>query len=94
MDNVYILLVRRSIFDVRQDTYIDMVYSSEENAWNRIEEKFYPFVEQVNELGYKVRSVIFSPRKLVVEYDDPIDDFYRNIQYEIHERRVNNVLGV
>ena len=85
---VYILLIRRSTLGFKYDSYIDSVYSSEEKAWNRIEEKIYPYFETVEKQGYKIEHVEFRNKELIFEYENFIEDLYGSIRYEIHERIV------
>lgn len=85
---IYVLLVRRSSTGFKDDSYIDSVFSSEEKAWNRIEEKIYPYFETVEKLGYKCRDIIIKNQKVIFEYENFIEDLYGSIRYEIHERVV------
>ncbi len=85
---VYILLITRHGCGFLYDTYIDSVYSSEENAWRRIEEKLYSYIEIVKKSDYKVSRIEFRNKELIFEYENFIEDLYGSIRYEIHEQVV------
>lgn len=87
--NVYILKVYRYSNLHREDSYIDLVYENEEDAWNRIEEKLISFIKAIVETGYKIREIKIENTTVTCSYEKFIDDMYGEITYEIHVRYVH-----
>ncbi len=86
--DIYILLVRRHPSDINEAVYVDSVFSYEEKAWKRIEEKLNTYIDTVKESGYKIKSLTISRNIVTFTYSLFIDHFYGQVIYEIVRRRV------
>ena len=65
---VYILTERSSSTGNSLLFLIDGVFSSEEKAWNKLEEEFYSFVENHLNGDGKVLSTVFGRRGFIFSY--------------------------
>ena len=85
---MYIVTVTRySNLSFNRDTsYIDEIFEKEENAWKRIEDRYYSMLDCIKNNGMSIRMIDISEYYVFISFEDPSCAYSSFIRYDIHER--------
>lgn len=85
---MYIVTVTRHSnlsFD-RDSSYIDLIFEKEENAWKRIEDRYYSMLDCIKNNGMSIRMIDISEYYVFISFEDPSCNYSSFIRYDIIER--------